>query len=108
VLKEKRRAARIKRRMSARLETQGKTVPGIAMQFSQNGLFLQTRHLIPKNTPIIVYIPTKAAKEIRVEGKVIFRRNDQPLGLGNRPGGIGVEILQPTQEYIHFLAEFQT
>ncbi len=104
---EKRRSSRVKRRINATFQVGEKSWSGIAMSFSEWGMFLQTRNLLPLRTTITVTLSVKPGQDVSVTGVVKRSRNDQPLGTGISYGGLGIEIANPSKGYLDFLKEYK-
>ena len=75
------------------------------MNFSEYGLFLQTRDLLKVKTPVRVSLPIKPNQEVAINGVVATSRNDQPFGTGLSKGGLGIEFSAVPQEYLDFIAQ---
>lgn len=89
-------------------EVSGKQKPAIVMNFSEIGLFLQTRLTLPKGTRIKITFFDHSDKEIHVEGVVSAVVQDQLSSQTNVKGGLGVELFTPDSAYLEFLQEYKT
>ena len=101
----KRRASRIKRRMSASFEAGGKVFRGIVSNFSEFGMFLQTSSLLKLHTPVTVRVPVSPTSELLLRGRVCSKQNDLPLGIGGRVGGLGVMLDDTPPDYLTFVRD---
>lgn len=103
---DKRERQRKKRRISCELQVDGKAYPGIVMDFSAAGLFVQTRARPRPDTPVTVTLrPEGGAHEIHLNAAVA-RARVVPTGLqAAMPGGVGLLLEDPPPELLELFAD---
>ena len=94
--------------MNAQVNIAKRSFRAVAMNFSEHGLFLQTSNLFRVQTPLSITLTLAGGKTVTLSGRVASARNDAPMGMGARQGGIGVEIVAPPEDYLQFIKEHQT
>jgi len=101
---KKRRAERCKRRFNGTVDVGGKVLHGIFTFLSEYGCFFQTRHLFKTELPILVHLPINSQTCFELKGKIIPTQHIQPMATYNRSAGLGIEFVNPPQEFFAFIA----
>ncbi len=76
--------------------------PGIIMNLSEKGMFISTKVTFPLKPKLEILIPLKE-EILQLHGKI------KSIGkAGKIYNGIGVELLNPTQNYLKFVSNLKT
>lgn len=102
---EKRRAQRTKRRITCELVIGDEHHPAIVRDVSPAGLFVQTRARPEPDTVVELVFPASGDRpEIRVEAGVARERSVPPGLQSEVPGGVGLEVLDPSAAFRELIA----
>src|SRR6266446_121403 len=102
---ERRQFARITHRMVARFLIKGKPAMGVVRNFSEVGLFVQTRHMFRVGSVITLHIGTSDA--ITLEGKVSRCVEEAPNASASMPGGMGITLMAAPANYLEFVEKMR-
>jgi len=88
-------------RMVGRFDFKGKQSIGFVRNFSEIGLFLQTRNLLRLGSTVKIEIGS--GETISVEGKVVWRREEAPELDAASPTGMGITLMATSPKYLAFV-----
>lgn len=98
----KRAFGRIQKSIFVKFLSGTSTYPGIIMNFSEKGMFIGTKAIFPLKPELEILIPLKE-ELLKVHGKIkSFER------AGKIYNGIGIELLNPAQNYLTFVNKVRT
>ncbi len=105
--KKLRRAERLKHRVTAHFSVDGKEQTGFVINLSEVGLFIQTRHLMKVGAELTFSLDVDDSQVIELKGKVAFSKKALPMAMSSNPGGVGISLLSPPQEYLDFISSLK-
>ncbi len=98
---EKRRASRIKHRLTCELIVDRQSYPAVVRDLAPTGLFVQTRHRPVPNSVIEVRFPATAGLPgFSIEAGVARHRKVHPRLQAEVQSGVGLEILGRPADYL--------
>jgi len=97
---DRRKASRVRHRIKIDL---GARQAGIITNLSEFGLFIQTSHLLPPGSPIVMEVAID--KPIPLRGTVVWSRTGASLPGIEAYGGIGIVFFSPPQEWLDFVSK---
>jgi Tfp pilus assembly protein PilZ len=99
---KKRAFERITKSVYVKLLTGKSEYAGIIMNLSEKGMFISTKGTFLVKPKLKILIPLKE-ENLKVQGKI------QSVGkAGKVYNGIGVELLNPPQNYLNFISNLRT
>lgn len=96
---------RFKKRVPCELRVAGGRHPGIVLNLSRTGLFVQTALGASRGDTIRVDLSSGTLDTIGVEGLVVWQKRIPPQMRGVRHGGFGVQIRSAGAGYFELLEE---
>ena len=94
--------------MVCELVAEGGRTPGIVLDLSANGVFVQTSATLPPGSRVDLELQLPGSKEpIRIHGRVARRRAVPARLRSVVQGGIGVAIDNAPEAFFRFIAELQ-
>lgn len=99
---KKRAFDRIQKSIFVKFLDEKSEYPGIIMNLSEKGMFINTKETFPLKPKIEILIPLKE-EILQVRGKI-----RSFVKAGKIYNGIGVELLNPAQNYLEFISNLRT
>ncbi|MEN8182288.1 MAG: PilZ domain-containing protein [Myxococcota bacterium] len=97
--------SRYRKRVPCELEVESGRHPGMVLNVSRGGLFVQTRaRARPGDRVRLALNPTRQRGSIDLEARVVWKRVSTPQFQSVTQGGIGLEIHQASNAWYAFLA----
>ena len=94
---KKRAAERIPEKINVKFFSAGTEYSGTMMNFSQKGMFIRTDVNVPIRTQVEIHVP------VREEVFKVLAEVKSFTKSGDVQNGIGVEVINPPQNYIEFI-----
>jgi len=99
----KRRAGRIKKRITCELEVAGRRYRGFVLDLSETGLFVQTDAAADPGAQLTVRLRVGDEPEVEVEASVARRQMVPPQLATVARGGLGLRVQRPPAAYFALL-----
>lgn len=96
---------RFKKRVPCELRVAGGRHPGIVLNLSRSGLFVQTALGATRGDTIRVDLNSGALDTVGIEGLVVWKKKIPPQMRGVQHGGFGVQIRSAGPAYFDLLEE---
>jgi len=101
-LPKRREKHRLQHREMAKFYDQGKEYVGVVLNVSEDGLFIQTRNLLPIRSPILVEYGNKDS--LSLDGKVVWRLQPSMISNFNFVGGMGIFLSNAPQKWLEIVS----
>ena len=99
----KKRADRIRRRVTCELQLDGRSYRGIVLDLSESGVFVQTEATPPPGTRVRLRLHTAGGVEFVVEATVARRQVAPPQLASVVRGGLGLRVEDPPAAYFKLI-----
>jgi len=99
----KKRADRIRRRVTCELQLDGRSYRGIVLDLSESGVFVQTEATPPPGTRVRLRLRTAGGVEFVVEATVARRQVAPPQLASVVRGGLGLRVEDPPAAYFKLI-----
>jgi hypothetical protein len=99
----KKRADRIRRRVTCELQLDGRSYRGIVLDLSETGVFVQTEATPPPGTRVRLRLHTAGGVEFVVEATVARRQVAPPQLASVVRGGLGLRVEDPPTAYFKLI-----
>ena len=96
---------RFKKRVPCELIVEGSRHPGIVLNLSRSGLFVQTAVTARRGDVVAVDLNASASRAIALDAMVMWNRTVAAQLRGVRHGGVGLQIRNAHESYYNLLAE---
>ncbi len=105
--RSRRRISRLHGRFSVEYDFHGTRVKGVVTNFSETGLFVDTRFVLDAGTVVTFARKFGQEEEVALQGKVMWARKIPAEDPSSPPRGMGVGIIRPPIRYLSFVKEFR-
>jgi hypothetical protein len=99
----KKRAERIRRRVTCELQLDGRSYRGIVLDLSETGVFVQTEATPPPGTRLRIKLHASGGIEFEVDASVARRQVAPPQLASVVRGGLGLRVEEPPPAYFKLI-----
>jgi len=99
---EKRKSGRVIKRLEVQYET-GVENTAITSDLSETGLFIRTNRIITSENVLRIKLNLPNLQGFSLQGKVVRNKHTAPGLVGEAKSGVGVELVDPPQDYINYI-----
>lgn len=105
---EKRAKNRIARRLFIRFGPDNALNIGFTGDISLTGIFIKTNTIFPPGSVLKMEVELPDSKILHLKGTVMWAKRVPPTLVRHiKKSGMGVKVLQPSEEYVKFVASLE-